>query len=83
MERSEDWAVEYGRIAAFFRSQSDVRETEDGFAAEGCEILLTRLEDHRIGSLHFPKTNILLRGTAQDVNRIYHRFFMRFVSAGG
>lgn len=83
MERSENWSVECSRIVQFFRTQPDMQETDYGFLSGTCEVHLTALPDHREGSLHFPGTNVTLRGRQQDVEGIYHRFFMRFVSAGG
>lgn len=83
MERSEIWAVEAGRIAAFFRSLPDVLETETGFRARDCEILVAKLEDRCVGRLHFPQTQVQFRGGEEAVGQMYRRFFLRFVSAGG
>lgn len=83
MERSENWAVDCRRIVQFFRTQPDMQETDFGFLAGSCEVHLTKLADHQVGSLYFPQTNMTLRGEPQEVEEVYHRFFMRFVSAGG
>lgn len=83
MERSEIWAVEACRIAAFFRSLPNALETETGFRAGDCEILVTKLEDRCMGSLHFPQTRVQFRGEEEAVGQMYRRFFLRFVSAGG
>ena len=40
MRREENWAVDEGRIRAFFIAQPDVTQTAEGFAFGGCQIRL-------------------------------------------
>lgn len=83
MLKSENWAIEIGRLEEFFRSQPDIETTDAGFQYGTCCITLQRLEDRNMGHLHFPQSRITFDGNEEALNQIYHRFFMRFVSAGG
>lgn len=83
MIRSELWAVEYARLESFFRSQSDVHPATEGFRYGSCEIRLEALSNRQMGGLSFPQIRVTFHGEEKDVNSIYHRFFMRFISAGG
>ena len=82
MEKTEIWAVEQQQIAAFFRQQPDAQELETGFRFPGCTVTLTALP--RSDSLFSPnRTQLCWSGTEEAVQQIYHRFFIRFLSAGG
>ena len=81
--RSEVWAVEYTRVADFFCIQEDVLRTAAGFQYHRCRILVEQLPYRKMGALTFPQTRIVFEGEETDLKAIYHRFFMRFVSAGG
>lgn len=83
MQRSEIWAVDCSRVEDFFRSQPDVNPTGGEFRYGSCEIRLESLPLRRMGGLSFPQTCVSFNGEEENVNEIYHRFFMRFVSAGG
>ena len=83
MEYNETWGIEYSRVTAFFDAQTDVLPTAEGRYRYGdAEIVLTRLPDKQMGSLHFARTELTIRGET-DADDIHRRFFLRFLSAGG
>lgn len=83
MQKSELWAVERNRIADFFRVQEDVSQTAEDFQFRSCRIRLEQLPGRPVGALSFHQTRITFEGEEADLNQIYRRFFMRFISAGG
>ena len=57
MEYNETWGIEYSRVTAFFDAQTDVLPTAEGRYRYGdAEIVLARLPDKQMGSLHFART---------------------------
>ena len=83
LEIREIWGVSYTRIEAFFLSQDDVQKCRDGsFSFGDCRIHLSVLPEHVAGPLRFPRTQLVFNGSEQDTESIYHRFFLRFLSAG-
>lgn len=83
MQKREDWALPRERIEAFFRSQPDVIAAGENFCFGSCTVQLIPLENHVLGSLQFPRTRVIFDGGETDVQILYRRFFLRFVSAGG
>lgn len=83
MQKTELWAVESSRIADFFHNQQDVSHTAPGFQYGSCQIILEQLPLRKMGVLSLPQTRITFEGEESDLKKIYRRFFMRFVSAGG
>ena len=82
MRREENWAVDEGRIRAFFIAQPDVTQTKDGFTFGGCQIRLIPVSRQLLGKWQH-RTTVIMEGSDADVSRIYQRFFLRFLSAGG
>ena len=83
MDYNETWGIEYSRAAAFFDGQTDVLcEAEGRYRYGEAEITLTRLPDKQLGSLHFARTELAIRGGA-DADEVHRRFYLRFLSAGG
>ena len=82
MRREENWAVDEGRIRAVFAAQPDVAQTVEGFAFGDCQIRLIPVSGQLLGKWQ-QRTIVSLEGPDTDVSRIYQRFFLRFLSAGG
>ena len=84
MVKEETWSLSIGRVRAFFRAQDDVTEENgDCYVFRSCYIRLTELEPRRLGSLPIQRLKLRLEGGDADVETIYHRFFIQFLSAGG
>ena len=83
MVKEENWAADIRRIRAFFREQPDVTEEQDSFRFRDCRISLTewKTKDERMWATN--RTVIRMEGSNENVEMIYHRFFLRFLSAGG
>ena len=81
MVRQEDWAVSAHRIAAFFSQQSDVTAEGRGFRCGDCRIDLTPM--NRVKPWPMERTLLRLEGPEEQVQALYRRFFLRFLSAGG
>ena len=83
MRREENWAVDEGRIRAFFIAQPDVTQTKDGFTFGGCQIRLIPVSGQLFEKWQQQRTIVIMDGPDEDTARIYQRFFLRFLSAGG
>ena len=83
MRREENWAVEIGRIRAFFREQEDACEKDGGFICGNCRITLIQKEENAMGKWLLPRTLVIFEGEDDAVLSIHRRFFLRFLSAGG
>ena len=83
MRREENWAIEEGRIRTFFAAQPDVTQTAEGFVFDGCQIRLIPVSGQLLGKWQQQRTIVIMEGSDADVSRIYQRFFLRFLSAGG
>ena len=83
MRREENWAVDEGRIRAFFIAQPDVTQTKDGFTFGSCQIRLIPVSGQLFEKWQQQRTIVIMEGSDADVSRIYQRFFLRFLSAGG
>ena len=83
MRREENWAVDEGRIRAFFSAQPDVTQTKDGFTFGSCQIRLIPVSGQLLGKWQQKRTIVIMEGPDDDTARIYKRFFLRFLSAGG
>ena len=83
MRREENWAVDEGRIRAFFVAQPDVTQTAEGFAFGDCQIRLIPVSGQLFGKWQQQRTIVIMEGPEADISHIYQRFFLRFLSAGG
>jgi len=83
MRRDENWAVNSGRIRAFFLEQPDVREENGIFIFGKCSIILIPQNGNAMGKWEIPRTQVVIEGNDDDVQTIHRRFFLRFLSAGG
>ena len=83
MRREENWAIDAGRIRAFFRKQTDVHEENERFIFGSCSISLIPQCGKAMGKWQLHRTQIIFEGNEDDIQAIHRRFFLRFLSAGG
>lgn len=84
MIKEETWSVSLQRAVSFFRGLEDV--TEEGpnrFAYESCRVTLTELKPKGMGVWAAKRIQLHMEGGDEDVENLYHRFFIQFLSTGG
>ena len=84
MIKEEIWSISIQRARAFFREQTDV--TEEGlndYSFGTCRIHLTELKPKGMGVWAAKRIQVRMEGEAADVEAIYHRYFIQFLSTGG
>ena len=84
MVKEEIWSVSIQRARSFFREQEDV--TEEGindFRFRSCRITLTELKPRGMGVWAAKRIRLNMEGEDADVEDIYHRYFIQFLSTGG
>lgn len=84
MIKEETWSVPIQRARSFFREQEAV--TEEGvnaFAYRSCRITLTELKPKGMGVWAAKRIKVRMEGEDADVEDIYHRYFIQFLSTGG
>ena len=84
MTKEETWSVPIQRARAFFRDQEDVtEETMNCFTCRSCRITLTELKPKGMGVWAAKRIRVHMEGEDADVEDIYHRYFIQFLSTGG
>lgn len=83
MRKEETWSVSLDRAKRFFREQEDVQETAEGFQYGSCRVMLTELKPKGMGIWAAKRIRVQMEGDEADVEAIYHRFFIQFLSTGG
>ena len=84
MTKEETWSVSLQRARSFFRDQSDVtEETPNVFLFNSCRIQLTELKPKGMGVWAAKRIQVRMEGETEDVEDIYHRYFIQFLSTGG
>ena len=83
MVLQENWAVDPGRIRAFFEEQEDCVPIPGGFQLSGCTVTLTEEESRLFGKWPMRRSILRFEGEDEAVENIHHRFFTTFLSAGG
>ena len=84
MIKEETWSVSIQRARAFFREQEDVQEESAGsFLYGSCRITLTELKPKGMGVWAAKRIRLHMEGEDTDVETIYHRYFLQFLSTGG
>ena len=84
MIKEETWSVSIQRARAFFRDQEDVQEeTSNTFTCNTCRITLTELKPKGMGVWAAKRIKVHMEGEDADVENIYHRYFIQFLSTGG
>lgn len=84
MIKEEIWSISIQRARAFFREQIDaVEENANTFVFGSCRIQLTELKPKGMGVWAAKRIQVRMEGEDTDVENIYHRFFIQFLSTGG
>ena len=84
MTKEEIWSVSLQRACAFFRTQTDVREESNAvFLYQTCRITLTELKPKGMGVWAAKRIKVRMEGEDADVEAIYYRYFIQFLSTGG
>ena len=84
MIKEETWSVPIQRVRAFFREQEDVtEESSNHFIFGSCRISLTELKPKGMGVWAAQRIKLRMEGSDADVEDIYHRYFIQFLSTGG
>ena len=84
MTKEEIWSVSIQRARSFFREQEDViEESINCFSYGSCRIQLTELKPKGMGVWAAKRIHVRMEGEDADVETIYHRFFIQFLSTGG
>ena len=84
MLKEETWSVPIQRARAFFREQEDVTEESiNCYTCGTCRITLTELKPKGMGVWAAKRMQVRMEGEDADVESIYHRYFMQFLSTGG
>lgn len=84
MIKEEIWSISIQRARAFFRDQKDVtEENENAFVFGTCRISLTELRPKGMGVWAAKRIQVRMEGEQEDTEKIYHRFFIQFLSTGG
>lgn len=84
MLKEEIWSVSMERARAFFRTQEDVlEESSTVFCFKSARVTLTELKPKGMGVWAAKRIKLSIEGGEEDVQEVYHRFFMQFLSTGG
>ena len=84
MVKEEIWSISIQRARSFFREQEDVaEENANQFLCGTCRIQLTELKPKGMGVWAAKRIQVRMEGETEDVEHIYHRFFLQFLSTGG
>ena len=84
MIKEEIWSISIQRARAFFREQTDVTEEDlNDYSFGTCRIHLTELKPKGMGVWAAKRIQVRMEGEAADVESIYHRYFIQFLSTGG
>ena len=84
MIKEETWSVSLQRARSFFRDQNDVTEENPNvFLFNSCRITLTELKPKGMGVWAAKRIQVRMEGEDADVEAIYHRYFIQFLSTGG
>ena len=84
MLKEETWSISIQRARAFFREQEDVtEESADVYVFGTCRITLTELKPKGMGVWAARRIRLQMEGGTEDVEAIYHRYFIQFLSTGG
>ena len=84
MVKEEIWSISIQRARSFFREQEDVTaEGSNDFVFRSCRIHLTELKPKGMGVWAAKRIQVRMDGEDADVENIYHRYFIQFLSTGG
>ena len=72
------------QVKVFFREQEDVtEESANVFLFGTCRVVLTELKPKGMGVWAAKRIQVCMEGEEADVEAIYHRYFIQFLSTGG
>ena len=84
MIKEEIWSIPMQRARTFFREQNDVtEESANIYHFHTCRIALTELKPKGMGVWAAKRIQIRMEGEDADVENIYQRYFIQFLSTGG
>ena len=84
MIKDEIWSISLQRAVAFFREQEDViEESRTEYVCGTCRVVLTELKPKGMGVWAAKRIQLHMEGEDADVENLYHRFFIQFLSTGG
>ena len=84
MVKEEIWSISIQRARAFFREQAHVtEENANTFLAGTCRVTLTELKPKGMGVWAAKRIQLRMEGEDADVEMLYQRFFIQFLSTGG
>ena len=84
MLKEEIWSISIQRARSFFREQEDVTEESiNCFVYGSCRVTLTELKPKGMGVWAAKRIHVRMEGEEADVETIYHRYFIQFLSTGG
>ena len=84
MMKEEIWSISIQRARSFFRAQEDVtEESANAYCFGTCRVSLTELKPKGMGVWAAKRIQVRMEGDDADVEKIYHRFFIQFLSTGG
>ena len=84
MLKEEIWSISIQRARSFFREQEDVTEENmNTFCYNSCRIRLTELKPKGMGVWAAKRIQVRMEGDEADLENIYHRYFIQFLSTGG
>ena len=84
LEQTEAYQKEYGSEENEVKAYKISCEySECLLYYKNCRITLTAVEDTVMNKWKFDRTQIRFEGPQEDVEEIYQKFFLRFLSAGG
>ena len=83
MVKENIWNVPLQRATAFFREQEDVTEERANvYVFQSCRIVMKEMKPASMGIWSSQRIKMRLEGEEADVEAIYRRFFIRFLSLG-
>ena len=84
MTKEETWSISIQRARCFFRDQEDVtEESMNVYLFKSCRVTLTELKPKGMGVWAAKRIKVHMEGEDADVEDIYHRYFIQFLSTGG
>ena len=84
MLKEEIWSISIQRARSFFRDQENVAEEGiNDYLFRSCRIHLTELKPNGMGVRAAKRIQVRMEGETEDVEDIYHRYFIQFLSTGG
>ena len=79
---SETWSVSLERIQNFLLLQGAEHKERDRFVLGRVEIVVKAAAPRKIGRFSIPGTLVEFRGEDSETDKLYHSFFLNFISAG-